>query len=246
MGAHLKRISMIPKRIHYCWFGGKEKPKSVKKCIESWKKNAKGYEIIEWNENNFNIHQNSYTEFCYQNKKWPFLSDFARLLIVSKEGGIYFDTDVELIGNLDKYLQYDAFYGFENNNAVATGLGFGAIKGHESLTLMIEEYNSLEVDEFGEFQLTPCPKLNTNALLKMGLKLTGEIQELKSKTLILPAEYMNPYDDPTGRLNKTSNTISIHWYSKSWLDSKTILKSKITRPFHRVFGEDCFAWLRRK
>ena len=92
---------MIPKKIHYCWFGGNEKSKLAKKCINSWKKYCPDYEIIEWNESNFDVTKNDYLKFCYENKKWAFLSDLARLMIIYSEGGIYFDTDVEMIKNID-------------------------------------------------------------------------------------------------------------------------------------------------
>ncbi len=92
---------MIPKKIHYCWFGGADKPKSVKKCISSWKKFCPDYEIIEWNESNYDVNSTGYTKMCAEEKKYAFLSDFARLEIIEKNGGIYFDTDVELIKNID-------------------------------------------------------------------------------------------------------------------------------------------------
>ena len=235
---------MIPKKIHYCWFGRSEKPQMVKRCIESWKKYCPDYEIIEWNEDNFDIYQNDYLVYCYQQKKWAFLSDLARLIIIEREGGVYFDTDVELIKNIDSLLKYNAFYGFENKSNVATGLGFGAIAHHSSVKSMIQQYYGLEVDESGNYPMITCPKLNTLALLEIGLKLNGEKQTLED-ILILPVEYMNPYDDPTGKLIKTTNTISIHWYSKSWLDKKTIFRSKLTKPCHRVFGKNCFRWIKK-
>lgn len=117
---------MIPKKIHYCWFGMGEKPELAKKCIQSWKKYCPDYEIIEWNEDNFDIDQYPYLRWCYDNKKWAFLSDFARLLVVYQNGGIYFDTDVELIKTPDELLGCNAFFGFENDKNIATGLGFRA------------------------------------------------------------------------------------------------------------------------
>mgnify|MGYP001780597132 FL=1 len=117
---------MIPKKIHYCWFGRGIKPELARKCIQSWEKYCPDYEIIEWNEDNFDINQYPYLRWCYENRKWAFLSDFARLLVVYQNGGIYFDTDVELIRTPDELLMCNAFYGFENDENIATGLGFGA------------------------------------------------------------------------------------------------------------------------
>ena len=125
---------MIPKKIHYCWFGRGEKPKLAQKCIASWKKYCPDYEIIEWNENNFDVNMNGYTKWCYENKKYAFLSDYVRLLAVYKNGGLYFDTDVELIRNTDFLLNDQAFFGFETdgtevsnpkNADINSGLRFG-------------------------------------------------------------------------------------------------------------------------
>lgn len=230
---------MIPKKIHYCWFGRNPLPEKAKKCIASWKKYCPNYEIIEWNEDNFDFDKHTYLRWCYAHKKWAFLSDLARLIVVYENGGIYFDTDVELIHCPDELLQYDAFYGFENNHYVATGLGFGAMKGHSTVLSMIRQYSGFHEDADGNMEMVGCPLLNTKALLEHGLKLNGKKQEIDG-AVILPADYLNPYDDPTGCLNKTVNTISIHWYSKSALSRKQILRSKLTKPFHRLFGVDCF------
>lgn len=230
---------MIPKKIHYCWFGKGEKPKLAKKCIASWKKYCPDYEIVEWNESNFDIGRYPYAKYCYDNKKWAFLSDFVRLVVIAEQGGIYFDTDVELLRKPDELLQYKAFYGFENSDNVATGLGFGAIAHHITINAMLQEYFELRVNEQGEFPIIKCPALNTKALLKYGLILDGSRQNI-AEAEILPMEYLNPYDDPTGKLRRTKNTISVHWYSKSWMDKKTIIRSKITKPFHRIFGTECF------
>ena len=128
---------MIPKKIHYCWFGRGEKPKLAKKCIASWKKYMSDYEIIEWNEDNFDIDMNAYTRMCYDQKKYAFLTDYVRLIVVQKYGGIYFDTDVEVVRNFDDLLDNSAFFGFETNEYVNTGLGFGAEKENEIVKQMI-------------------------------------------------------------------------------------------------------------
>ena len=189
---------MIPKIIHYCWFGENEKPKLAKKCIDSWKRYCPDYEIIEWNESNFDLEQYPYLRWCHDHKKWAFLSDFARLLIIQENGGIYFDTDVELVRRPDEFLKYDAFYGFEDKEHVATGLGFGAIADESTVKSMIDIYNNMQIDSNGEMKMIGCPRINTDALLKYGLQLNGEMQTL-GKVLILPDDYLNPYDDPTGR-----------------------------------------------
>ncbi len=236
---------MIPKKIHYCWFGGKELPELAKKCIASWEKFCPDYEIIRWDESNFDLDQISYTRWCYDNGKWAFLSDYARLAIVAEQGGLYFDTDVELVKKPDELLQFEAFYGFENASIVNTGQGFGAQAQHPTIVAMCRQYLEQKPDAEGNFSVQACPALNTAALLPMGLLLNGARQNVAGAE-ILPTEFLNPYDDATGKLHRTENTIGIHWYSKSWISKGAVLRSKLTRPFHRIFGKDCFRWLKRK
>lgn len=232
---------MIPKTIHYCWFGRGEKPKLAQKCIASWRKYCPDYDIIEWNEDNFDLDTNPYTRRCYDNKKYAFLSDYARLMIVETHGGFYFDTDVELVKSLEPLREHSAVFGFENDRFVNTGEGFGAEAGNAVVAAMREEYVPLLDGTRGTIG---CPHLNTQAFLRLGLIQNGKYQEVAGAA-VYPAEYFNPYDDVTGRLMKTENTISVHWYSKSALSKKTIIRSKITRPFHRIFGEHCFDWLKK-
>ena len=227
---------MIPKRIHYCWFGRNPKPKLAEKCIASWKKYCPDYEIIEWNEENFDVNINNYTKSAYEQKKYAFLTDYTRLLILYEHGGIYFDTDVELIKPIDDLLENKSYFGFENKKYVNTGLGFGAEKENSIVQLMKEEYNDL-VNKSNSF--VSCPILNTNALVRAGLQLSGK-QQILEEGIVYPIDFFNPYDDPTGRLNITENTYSIHWYSKSWMSKRKILRSKLTRPLHRLFGTDAF------
>lgn len=221
---------MIPKKIHYCWFGRKELPEKAKKCIASWKKYCPDFEIIEWNEDNIDVYQNQYTTYTYDNKRFAFLSDYLRLLIVYKEGGIYFDVDVEVVRPIDELLENQAFFGFETKDYINTGFGFGAEAGNAIVEAMIKEYDSLLDGTKGTIG---CPILNTQALTKLGMVPNGEKQKVEN-AVIYPIECFNPYDDPTGRLYKTKQTYSIHWYAKSWMDKKTVMRSKLTKPLHRL------------
>ena len=227
---------MIPKKIHYCWFGRSEKPALAKKCIASWRKFMPDYEIVEWNEDNFDVNYNAYTEMCYEQKKFAFLTDYLRLLIVEEHGGIYFDTDVEALRSFDDFLQLPAFVGFENDTHIATGLGFGAEPHNPAIQQMLRAYDPL-LD--GAHGVLGCPKLNTEALQKLGLRLDGKAQTLPNVS-VFPAEYFNPRNSVTGELTKTENTYSIHWYSASWLPWHKRLRSRISKPFHRIFGVNCF------
>ena len=224
---------MIPKIIHYCWFGRAPLPDKAKKCIESWRKHCPDYTILEWNEDNFDIHQNGYTEMCCKEKKYAFLADYARLQIIENEGGFYFDVDVELVRSLDPLCSEHAFFAFETDRMIATGLGFGAEKHHPLVHFMLEQYAPL-LD--GKHGVIGCPQLNTQALLKCGLKPNGKRQTVQGAA-VFPKAYFNPYEDATGRLYITDCTYAVHWYAKSWMNRRTVLRSKLTRPLHRLLAD---------
>ena len=153
---------MIPKKIHYCWFGGGPLPTDVKKCIDSWRKFCPDYEIIRWDESNFIISdQNNFVQAAYENKAWAFVSDYARLRIIYENGGIYLDTDVELIRNLDELLDHVAFFGAHQvNGLVATGLGFGSEKRTKILKELLRLYDNTDFDPCKKNELA-CPILNS-------------------------------------------------------------------------------------
>ena len=147
---------MIPKKIHYCWFGGNPKPEIIEKCIASWHAFCPDWEIVEWNESNYDVSAYPYMQEAYEAKKWAFVSDVARLDIVVKHGGIYLDTDVELLSMnpFDSYLHYENILVFENERGIATGLTFGAQKNSVLCRKLLEPYNGLSFLENG-------PILNT-------------------------------------------------------------------------------------
>lgn len=232
---------MIPKKINYCWFGKSEKSKLAVKCINSWRKYCPDYEIIEWNEDNFDVTMNGYTEMCYKEKKYAYLSDYARLLIVAEHGGLYFDTDVELVKSPNELLSNDAFFGFENEEYVATGLGFGSVPHGIAIESMLAEYVPLLNGINGTIV---CPRLNTKALVKLGLVQNG-LEQKVCDAVIYPPSIFNPYDSATGKLNKTNETISIHWYAASWMSKRQKFRGMITKPLHRIFGVDAFKRFRK-
>ena len=236
---------MIPKIIHYCWFGRGEKPKLYRKCVASWHRCCPDYEIIEWNEDNFDCGQYPYLKWCYEHGKWAFLSDFARLLILKEYGGIYLDTDVEMVKQPDELLKYGAFLGFENKTYINTGLGIGCEPHHPIMDVLLQPYLDRHPSEDGSYQPVPCPRLNTAVLLPYGLKQNGEKQQVCG-AMILPTDYLNPFDDVTGRLEKTGNTFSIHWFGKSWMSKRSILRNRLTRPVHRFFGVDALKIFRNR
>lgn len=232
---------MIPKLIHYCWFGRGKKPKLAEKCIASWRKYCPDCEIIEWNEDNFDVNMNGYTRMCYEQKKYAFLSDYVRLLVVAERGGVYFDTDVEVIRPIEPLLENEAFYCFETSEYVASGLGFGSVAQGASILAMLAEYAPL-LD--GTKGTCGCPRLNTAALVKLGLIQDGSLQKV-ADAIVLPSDYMAPLDAATGVIHKTANTISIHWYCATWLSPWRRLRTRIMRPLHRILGVDAFKRFRK-
>lgn len=227
---------MIPKIIHYCWFGGGEKPEPVKKCIESWKKCCPDFDIVEWNEHNFDISIMPFTAEAYEVKKYAFVSDVARLFAVYKNGGVYLDTDVELIGNISPLLCDRGIMGFENEKYVASGLMIAAEAGHPVIQAMIDEYKPLHFYD-SEGKLTPvgCPEINTLVMERFGMRRDGSEQFIEG-IHVYPAEYFNPMDSLTGRITVTENTYSIHRYSQSWLPAHRRLRTHIGRVVRRILG----------
>lgn len=209
---------MIPKTIHYCWFGHNPKSKLAKKCLRSWKRNCPDYTIIEWNEDNFDISACPlYVRQAYEAKKWAFVSDYARLKIVYEHGGIYLDTDVEVVKSFDPLLENEAYFCLEYGKHVATGLGFGAARGAKVLEKLMAVYEDIPFfTADGGVDATPCPVRETAVFQQCGLKQDNSMQRIMD-SMILPTEYLCPYDGRTGVLTATENTFSIHWYDGSWI-----------------------------
>ena len=220
---------MIPKKIHYCWFGNNPLPESVQRCIESWKKYCPGYEIIEWNEGNYNINKIPFIEKAYNEKKYAFVSDYARLDIIYNEGGIYLDTDVELIKNIDPLLEHSCFLALESCGAVATGLGFGSIKKHSFIYENMQYYHNTEFDMNN---IITCVNVTSSLLGKKGLQSIDKNQEL-GDIYIYSSEYFCPLNYKTNELNITENTYSIHHYDATWQPFKMKIKSKM----RKILGE---------
>lgn len=227
---------MIVKTIHYCWFGRNPKPELVKKCIDSWKKNCPEYEIKEWNEDNFDVNCCDYVREAYEAKKWAFVSDYCRFFVLFQYGGIYLDTDVELLKTLEQL--NENFVGFESPNKVNSGLIRGAKSGDLICKHMLESYSKSHFrKKDGTLDLLTVCDRETEILCSLGLKRDNSLQDI-SGTTVYPSEFFNPMDMETGKLHITDNTVSIHHYAASWISKKEQLRGRIAQLFYRVLGKN--------
>lgn len=229
-------MSVIPKVIHYCWFGPKPIPEIFKICYESWKKFCPDYELLFWNEDNFNINANEYLSKTYAMGRFAFFNDLARLMIVNQNGGIYLDIDVELISSLDKFDALLGFIGFESKNYVNTGNGFGSIKNTRLVSNMIDLYikDSHLINEEYQFQTAPF-KESAYLESKYGLKRDNSYQIL-DEFHILPSDYLCPIEYSSKNNNFTENTVSIHHYANTWFNKNQRLNRSIDVFFDTYFG----------
>ncbi len=232
---------MIPKIIHYCWFGRNPLPDSAQKCIASWRKFLPDYEIKEWNEDNFNVNIIPYTQQAYAAKKYAFVSDYARFWILYHEGGLYFDTDVEVVKSFDDILERGAFMGLEIDGikegtkiAINPGLGLGAEAGMPIYQKILDGFEKMVFyDANGcrnEYSMIP---MVTDIFLHKGMISNGQIQYLCG-LYIYPQCFLNPYNSINGKLLLTSETHSIHWYSATWMEPKRLWLAKLKRLMRRL------------
>ena len=206
---------MIPKVIHYCWFGRNPKPKLFKKCLKSWKKYCPDYKIVEWNEDNFDISSNLYTKQAYENKKWAFVTDYVRLYALYNFGGVYMDTDVEVVKPIDEFLKHEAFSGFENQTSIPTGI-MGAEKGNPLFKQLLDYYTDKAFIVDGEMDMITNVATITKMLSDKGFIPNNNYQVVEGFALY-PFDYFCPHDYETGVLNVTNNTYTIHHFAGSWL-----------------------------
>lgn len=213
---------MIPKIIHYCWFGGNPLPKDAQKCIASWKKFFPGYEIKQWNESNFDVNCCPYVKEAYEAKKYAFVSDYARFWMLYHEGGVYFDTDVEVIRDMSSVIADGSFMGFEkglegSEMGVNPGLGLGIEARNSIIRDILSLYQAKSSFDIGEGTIV---HFTTEVLSRYGL-IRENYKQKVGGIVIYPADYFCPMDSTTGITTITDNTVSIHHYSCSWIDHNT-------------------------
>ena len=205
---------MIPKKIHYVWVGGKEKPKDIKRCIDTWKGHLSDYEIIEWNETNFDINAHPFVRAAYDAKKWAFVSDYIRASVIYEHGGIYLDTDVLILDNFDDFLNNKAFVGFENPDHPFTAV-FGAEAGHPLVKDMLLYYDNL--DNYS-FECNNTISVSDILINRYNCKTGNGFQVLESGIAVYP---------DTVLCNPSKNSVAIHVFTGTWLDEKKPLARKI-------------------
>lgn len=228
---------MIPKIIHYCWFGNGNMPEKDKMNIEGWKKLNPDYKIIRWDESNYNIHKNKYMEEAYSIPKWGFVPDYARTDIIYRFGGFYFDTDVELLKPLDDLLNETCIMGFEKVDSVNHGHGFAAEKGNKLIKELLDFYDNIHfINQDGSLNMTASPVYITQLLVEHGLKLNGKEQIIEGAH-IYPVEYFCPKDYVTGEIRITKKTISIHHFNLSWMNDEDKKKMAEVGQLSVKYGE---------
>ena len=236
---------MIPKIIHYCWFGRGEKPEQAKKCIDSWKRFLPDYRIKEWNEDNFDINSNQYVREAYESRKFAFVTDYVRLYAIYSEGGIYMDTDVEVLKTFDSFLHHNAFSGFETDGNVPTGM-MAAEKGSIWAKELLDEYKNRKfIQEDGSFDMTTNTTVITNYMLRKGLILNNQYQDFPGLCTMYPADFFCPKDHRTGKIRCTKNTVCIHHFAGSWLNHSfwADLRHNIKTILVKICGEKPIVFL---
>lgn len=228
---------MIPKVIHYCWFGRNPLPELAIKCIKSWKRYLPDYEIKEWNEDNFDVNSIPYIAEAYAAQKYAFVSDYARFWILYKHGGIYFDTDVEVIQPLSDIIEKGPFMGLENNGdsrirpTIAPGLGIGANPGMPLLKELIDSYRERHFEYHKNIRLMQTVvHFTTDLFIKKGFQFTGQIQCIDN-FWIYPSEFFCPINVTTGKIKITKNTRTIHHYAATWTENNNKSFKRIIKQF---------------
>lgn len=219
---HLTDKPIIPKLIHYCWFGGGEKPDFLKQCIHSWKRVCPEYTIIEWNEENYDINKYEYMRDAYKNKKYSFVSDLARLDILYNHGGIYLDSDVSLVKKLDDCLYQKGFVGVEKWGNINTGGGCGFVKHHPMLKKLIDYRSTIPfIMPDGSFNCDTNGIYETSFMIQEGFIPDNTLQIIKDIT-VYPSYVMHPYDYMSGEIQKKKSTLSIHHFYGAWMGKEDV------------------------
>lgn len=229
---------MIPKIIHACWFGKNDMPQSARGYVATWKKYNPDYQIILWNEDNFDIMSNQYVREAYQCKKYAFVTDYVRLKVLYDYGGIYMDTDVEVKRSLDDLLNYPAFSGFESEKFFPTGT-MGAEPKNRWIKVLLDDYKYRHfLLPNGGMDMTTNTKRITAITQKLyPVILNNTYQELGGDLVLMPFEYLCAKDPVNGKIKETNNTYTVHHFAGSWLPPKSV-KARVIDTIANLFGDD--------
>lgn len=208
----------IPKTIHYCWFGEKELPDFLKECMESWNRHCPDYEVVRWDEHNFDINKYEYTRQAAEHNKWGFVTDVARLDILYQYGGIYMDTDVKLLKPLDNLLYQKGFVGVERWGNINSGGGIGAVPHHKMIQEMLDYRLKFPfVMSDGSFNTETNGLYETTPFVRHGMKIDNTLQIINDMT-VYPASVFHPYDYMSCEEKVEDNTVSVHYFYGGWME----------------------------
>lgn len=235
----LSPIPLIPRYIHYCWFGGNEIPEEQQKFIQGWKEKCPSFEVIRWDESNYDVKKNKYMKRAYEEKRWGFVPDYARKDIIYRYGGIYLDTDVEIIRNMDALLYQKGFAGKQLDDCVAFGLGFGAAPGLDIMAEMCEEYEKEEFSFSDGMSMRIGPDYETEILKKYGYDAGKGLQMVAGLT-IYPAEVLSGTMAYSKKPFITGNTFSVHHFAGSWTTGKRKAMHEKVVEFYKTVIESEF------
>ncbi len=238
----LRQNEQIPRIIHYCWFGGKPLPPLAKKCLKSWKKYLPDYQIVRWDENSFDVNAHPFTKEALEAKKWAFITDYVRLFVLHEIGGVYMDTDVEVIKPIDEFLVHSAFSSFESPFLIPTGL-MSSSKHNSWISTLLEYYDNKHFfDKDGNSELIA----NTNIITqisqeKFNLQITNSYQVLEGDVHIYPSDYFCPMNWETKRIEPTNISYALHHFAGSWIEGKEKEKyikfrKRLGRMLHTAIG----------
>lgn len=225
----------IPKIIHYCWFGDGKIPEDNQAYIDEWKTACPDYEIIKWDESNYDINKVAFMREAAAAKNWTFIADYARFDIINTCGGIYLDVDVQVLKNYDWFLELNSFWGIEQDFNrqlyVSPGLGFGSIPNNPILNKLLDYYRNMH---FEKNKVVASPIILRELFEKNGFAQKNKIQEFDFGT-IFPKDYFAPLNC-FGKLKTTKNSVSIHHYLGSWGDDPTPELSRLYKKCVYHFG----------
>ena len=229
---------MIPKIIHYCWFGGNPLPEDVKKYIATWQKYCPNYEIRRWDETNFDVTENQYCKEAYEAKKWAFVSDYVRLKVLHDCGGFYMDTDVEVVKSLDPLCAYDAVSGYESKTRIATGT-MGACRDNEWINMLLHDYDNRHfVKKDGTYdQITNVEVITQLTVNRYHMTLNGGMTSFGQNMIFLPFDYLCAKSYETGEESPTQNTYTIHHFAGSWLDESIRKYEESKKKYYYIYQE---------